>query len=716
MKIISKLLLAFAVLNYSNLFAGEGMWMPQLLKAMNEKEMHDAGLQISIDEIYNTNKSSMKDAVCLFGAGCTAEVISEKGLILTNHHCGFDAVQQLSSIENDYLSKGFWAKNQSEEKPCNGLSVTFIVDIREVTSDVLSGISDTCTEAMRSDIIKKNIEELEKKTSTDTKYSAMVKAFYGGNNYFMFLTETFKDVRLVGVPPSSIGKFGADGDNWMWPRHTGDFSIFRIYANDLNKPADYSPNNIPYKPKYSFTINLNDVKENDFTMVYGFPGRTTEYLPSEGIDLVRNISDPIKVNARTTKLAIWDAAMRTNDTTRLQYAAKYASVANGWKKWQGEMKGIDRTNIIKKRRETEIEMSNFGKRNSDLQSTERFFAQFDLAYDSFKELSRKRDTYFECAIGIELFSFCNNLNNGLVKIEDPKSNDSIRNLESEKLRKYATRFYKDYKPSVDSKVFDALFKSMYDTSLGGNLKNDILKLFSGRYPAANDVYSNSLLTNKIQGMKLIDSLPKNIDLLKNDLVFRLSKVLIDYYNKNIASAYTSAEQKVNSLGRTYISKMMSAFPNKKFYPDANSTLRVAFGNVKKYHPRDGVTYDWYTTYKGILEKEDVKNDDYMVDAKLKKLFLEKDFANYADANGDLRIAFIASNHTTGGNSGSPVLNAHGELIGTNFDRCWEGTMSDIVYDADQCRNIILDIHYTLFVLDKLGGAGYLLNEMRIVKK
>ena len=709
-------ILPFLFILTSYCLAGEGMWMPQLLKSLNEKDMRDAGLLLSIDDIYNTSKSSMKDAVCLFGAGCTAEVISEKGLILTNHHCGFDAVQQLSSIQNDYLSKGFWAKNQSEEKPCPGLSVTFIVDIREVTSDILNGINDSLSEAQRNDIIKKNSEELEKKTTADTKFGAMVKSFFGGNNDFLFVTETFKDVRLVGVPPSSIGKFGADGDNWMWPRHTGDFSIFRIYANDMNKPAEYASTNVPYKPKYAFTINLNDVKENDFTMVYGFPGRTTEYLPSEGINLVRNISDPIKVNARTTKLAIWDEAMRSNDTTRLQYAAKYASVANGWKKWQGEMKGIDRTNIIKKRREMEIEMSNQGKRNSDLQSTERFFAQFDLAYDELKELTRKRDTYNECVLGIELFSLCNTLHTALVKIEDPKTTDSLRNIEYEKLRKYAKRFYKDYRPSLDSKVFEALFKNMYDTTLGADLKSSILKVFSGRIPSANDLYLASQLANASSGQQLIDSLQNNLNKLKSDVAFRLSKVLIDYYNKVIASAYTSADQKVSAMSRTYINKMIAAFPNKKFYPDANSTLRVAFGNVKKYHPRDGVTYNWYTTYKGILEKENPSNDDYTVDPKLKTLFLEKDFGNYADANGELRIAFIASNHTTGGNSGSPVLNANGELIGTNFDRCWEGTMSDIIYDADQCRNIILDIHYTLFVVDKLGGASYLLNEMKIVKK
>lgn len=697
-------------------FAGEGMWMPQLLKSLNEKEMREAGLQMSLDEIYNTTKGSMKDAICLFGAGCTAEVISEKGLILTNHHCGFDAVQQLSSIQNDYLSKGFWAKNQSEEKPCAGLSVTFIVDIREVTSDILSGINDSTTEAQRTEIIKKNSEDMERKMSAETKSGAMVKSFFGGNNYFLFIIETFKDVRLVGVPPSSVGKFGADGDNWMWPRHTGDFSIFRIYANDMNKPAEYAANNVPYKPKYALTINLNDVKENDFTMVYGFPGRTTEYLPSEGIDLIRNISDPIKVNARSKKLAIWDDAMRNNDTVRLQYAAKYASVANGWKKWQGEMKGIDRTNIIKKRREMEIEMANQGKRNSELQATERFFAQFDLAFDNLKELTRKRDTYNECVLGIELFSLCNTLNNSIVKIEDAKSTDSLRMIEYDKIRKYAKRFYKDYRPEIDSKVFEVLFKNMYDTTLGGDLKAAILKIFGGRTPSALDVFGESNLAKLNVGSTLLDSVQKNIQLMKNDIAFRLSKVLIDYYNKNIANSFTTAEQKVNALGRTYITKMMAAYPTRKFYPDANSTLRVAFGNVKKYHPRDGVTYDWYTTYKGILEKENPMNDDYTVDPKLKRLFQEKDFGNYADANGELRVAFIANNHTTGGNSGSPVLNANGELIGTNFDRCWEGTMSDIIYDADQCRNIILDIHYTLFIVDKLGGASYLLNEMKIVKK
>jgi hypothetical protein len=380
------------------------------------------------------------------------------------------------------------------------------------------------------------------------------------------------------------------------------------------------------------------------------------------------------------------------------------------------MKGIDRMDAIKKRREMELDMGNAGKRNSDLQSTEKFFAQLDLAYEDFKKLTQKRDTYFECAMGVELLSFCNGLNNTLSILNDSKVSDSIKKIESEKIQKHAVKFYRNYNPKLDAKVFDAIFKNMLDTVLLGNeIATSLKNIGYGVMPTSTSIYNQSIFADSKKGIQLIDSILTKKKTVENDVAFKVTKVLIDYYNKYIATQYTNTEQKLNALNREFIKKMMVAYPNKKFYPDANSTLRVAFGNVKNYHPRDGVNYNWYTTYKGILEKESTTNEDYFLDKNLKKLFQAKDFGSYADANGDLRIAFIGSNHTTGGNSGSPVLNGKGELIGTNFDRCWEGTMSDIVYDPNQCRNITLDIHYTLFIIDKLGGAGYLINELKIVK-
>ena len=696
-------------------FAGEGMWMPNLLKLLNEKDMKDAGMQISADDIYNTQKSSIKDAVCLFGAGCTAEVISDKGLILTNHHCGFDAVQQLSSIENDYLKNGYWAKSLTEEKPCPSLTVTFITDIIDVTDAILSGTNaDTITEAQRVEIIKKNIADCETKKTAETKLGAQVKSFFGGNKYYLFVIEIFKDVRLVGVPPSSIGKFGADGDNWMWPRHTGDFSVFRVYANKENKGAEYASDNVPYKPKYSLPINLSDVKENDFTMVYGFPARTTEFLPSQAIDIVRNINDPTKVSIRTKKLGIWDAAMRANDTTRLQYAAKYASVANGWKKWQGEMRGIDRFNAIEKRKKQETDLFNIGKSNTEKQAIEKLYIELNIAYNNYKQLSKMRDLYNEAALGVELISFCNSINNVLVKIADSKTTDEEKKKEAEKIKSAAKRFYKDCNFKIDALVYDAIFSDLNDAVFDVSLINEIKILFNNKFPNAKDFYANSIFTNKPKALILLDSAMSKTEIIKNDIAFKLTMILVNYYNKNISQQIIQSENKLNALNRLYIKKTTESFSDKKFYPDANSTLRIAFGNVKPYKPRDGVQYNWYTTYKGILEKEDPKNDDFIVHPKLKTLFMNKDFSKYADKNNDLRIAFIASNHTTGGNSGSPVLNTKGELIGTNFDRNWEGTMSDIIYDSEQCRNIILDIHYTLFVIDKFGGAGYLLDEMKIV--
>jgi len=706
--------LLLLVIQNLNCLAGEGMWMPNLLKSLNEKDMKDAGMLITADDIYNTNKSSIKDAICLFGAGCTAEVISNKGLILTNHHCGFDAVQQLSTIEQDYIKNGFWAKNNAEEKPCAGLSVTFIVDIKDVTDFVLFGINaDTTNEAKREKIIKRNIADIEAKSARETKWGTQIKSFFAGNKYYLFVTEVFKDIRLVGVPPSSIGKFGADGDNWMWPRHTGDFSIFRIYANKENKAADYDATNIPYTPKYSLTINLKDVKENDFTMVYGFPARTTEYLPSAAIGIVRNINDPIKVNIRTAKLSIWDEAMRSNDTTRLQYSAKYANVANGWKKWQGEMKGIDRLHAIEKRKQQENEIANKDAKNTDMQNTEKLYANIELGYSNFKHYAQMRELFYEAALGVEIISFCNTINNVFVKLNDAKLSGDEMKKEAEKLKSAAHKFYKNYNAKIDARVFDVIFNNIADTVFDVSLRNNISQLFGNKFPNADDVFSNSVLVRKQNALAIFDSVLQKINFIKNDIAFKLTMVLVDYYNKNINQQITIAEQNLVALNRIYIKITIEKNVDKKLYPDANSTLRVAFGNVKTYTPKDGVVYNWYTTYKGILEKEDANNDDYNVHPKLKKLFVAKDFGRYADKNKDLRIAFIASNHTTGGNSGSPVLNAKGELIGINFDRCWEGTMSDIMYDPEQCRNIALDIHYTLFVIDKFAGAGYLLNEMKI---
>jgi hypothetical protein len=704
----------FFILSLCIAKAGEGMWMPNLLKLLNEKDMKDAGLKISVDEIYSTNKSSLKDAICLFGGGCTAEVISDKGLILTNHHCGFDAVQQLSSITNDYIKNGYWAKNLAEEKPCAGLTVTFIVDIKEVTNEILIGVRDSTAEKVRMDLIKKNIENCESKAIAEFKLGAQVKSFFGGNKYYLFITETFKDIRLVGVPPSSIGKFGADGDNWMWPRHTGDFSIFRIYTNKDNKSSEYSSNNIPYTPKKSLTINLKDVKENDFTMVYGFPARTTEYLPNQAIDITKNISDPIKVEIRTKKLAIWDAAMRVNDTTRIQYAAKYASVANGWKKWQGEMKGLERLDAIEKRKNQEQEIRNIESKTLDNNKTDMIFKRLESVYGNYRKYLKMRDLYSEAGLGVELISFCNSINNVLTKMSDTKLSQDEKLKESTKIINASKKFYKDFDSNIDAKVFDNIFYHLNDSIFDTGLSVEIKKLFNNNFPTSKDVFKQSVFINKKLAVPLLDSNLYKIDIIKSDIAFKLTKTLVDYYNKNISQQILSIENELNELNRAYIKIVIDAFKNKKFYPDANSTLRIAYGNVKPYNPRDGVKYNWYTTYKGILEKEDANNDDYTIHPQLKKLFLDKNFGKYADKNNDLRIAFIASNHTTGGNSGSPVLNAKGELIGTNFDRCWEGTMSDIMYDPEQCRNITLDIHYTLFVIDKFAGAGYLLNEMKII--
>ncbi len=719
---IKKILSAFLILNVLfviSIKADEGMWLPLLLKQLNESDMQKNGLKLSAEDIYSINKSSLKDAVVQFGGGCTAEIISDKGLMLTNHHCGYGMIQAHSTVQNDLLTNGFWAMNQSQELPNPGLTATIIIRMEDVTAKVLANISDTLNDAAREKKINEVISVLQKEAVKDTRYGAYIRPFYYGNEYYMFITETFRDIRLVGAPPSSIGKFGGDTDNWMWPRHTGDFSMFRIYVNKNNEPADYSLDNIPYTPKNHLSISMKDVEKDDFTMVYGFPGRTSEYLSSFAVDMIMNESDPAKVKIRETRLSILDADMKTSDAVRIKYAAKYAGSGNYYKKWIGEINGLKKLDAVNKKKLFEQDF--LLKVNTDDNAKAKYgklFGDFEKAYSQFGTLNKQRDYYVEAILGIESVYFASAFIGVIDSLNSGKNITEVQK-DIDKLKSNIPGFFKDYNADTDKKICAALLKMYYsniDKAQQADIFGEIEKKYNGDFEKyASAIYEKSIFVSESKMNKAFPTFGKDYKKIQKDPIYILMRSCYRKFADDVRPQYTKLDAEITKLNRIYMKGIRELLTNKKYYPDANSTLRVAYGKVGGYFPHDAVFYDYYTTLDGLMEKENPLVEEFIVSPKLKDLYQKKDYGQYADKNKELRIAFCASNHTTGGNSGSPVLNGEGQLIGTNFDRNWEGTMSDIMYDPDQVRNIVLDIHYTLFVIDKFAGAGYLLNEMTLVK-
>ena len=710
------LLMLFLIGSFITAKCDEGMWLPILLKSLNEADMQSKGCKLSAEEIFSINKTSLKDGIVLFGGGCTGEIISAEGLLLTNHHCGYGQIQQHSTVEKDYLTEGFWAKNKSEELPNPGLSATFIISMKDVTEEVLSQVSGNDSEAIREKKIQEKIKAIEIKAKEGTHYGALVKPFYNGNQFYLFITETFTDVRLVGAPPSSIGKFGSDTDNWMWPRHTGDFSLFRIYAGKDNLPAPYSKDNVPFKPRYHFTISLSDVQEGDFTMVYGFPGRTNEYLSSYAVKMIRDVVNPVKIKLRDKKLTLTDQYMRKNDTVRIKYAAKYYSVANAFKKWQGELKGIDRLEVIAKKENEEKE---FLKKaiytNNNEAST--LLIDMELAYQKYTLFNKRRDFFNEAFKGSELMNFAISFNLQLNKIKSVGNDKQKQKAEIEQLKNMYLGFTKNYDQRVDRDVFSGLMQIYFD-DMQQDLPSHLFANFKKKYRSnmqqwATQLYKESVFNNSKKTLSLLDKLPAKSSTFENDAAIKLAGVFYKYFLDEVQPEFLKLDTVIQVLNRKYMKHQLTLLTDKKFYPDANSTLRVAYGKVSGYAPYDAVQYQPYTTLKGAMEKENDAITEFNIHPKLKSLYLAKDYGRYGDKDGNMRIAFIASNHTTGGNSGSPVLNDKGELIGTNFDRNWEGTVSDIKYDAGMVRNIVVDIHYTLFIIDKFAGAKNLIDELTI---
>lgn len=711
--------IALLSLQSFNLKADEGMWLPMLLQTVNGDALYTKGLKIPIDSIYSVNKTSLKDAIVLFGGGCTGEIISNKGLLLTNHHCGYSQIQSHSTIEHDYLTNGFWAKNMSEELPCPGLTATFIIRIDDVTDDIINQVNGL-KEDDRNKKVKEISEQLIKKAIEGTHYSADIKPFYYGNKYFMIVTETFKDVRMVGAPPSSIGKFGADADNWMWPRHTGDFSIFRIYADKNNQPAEYSKDNVAYTPRYSFPISIKGVKENDFTMVYGFPGRTQEYIPKEAVRTIIENTDPNRIKLRDIRLKIMGEAMRNNDTIRLQYASKYANVENAYKKWQGEVLGLKRLNAIEVKADFETKFVNWTKNVKDGQEYVNALTQLNELHQKIRPYSAALDYYTEGIKGIDLLNFAANFTKLEKLCEKEPVDEKALSDAVDQLKKSSKGFFKNYNASIDKDIFERLIQE-YRKGTPQDLAADLSmidKKFKGDYHKYTEyVFGKSHFSDLAKTEKFLSTFSaKKLKSLTNDPAYQLMKTCSAAYADKVSIPYKSLMNEIDLLQRTYMKGQMemASDEKRKIYPDANLTLRLTYGKVEGYEPRDGIVYKYYSTLTGVIEKYDSTNYDFNAPAKLLDLYRKKDFGEYG-SNGNITPCFLASNHTTGGNSGSPVLNAYGQLIGTNFDRVWEGTMSDIMFDPERCRNISLDIRYTLFIIDKFAGARWLVDEMNIVK-
>jgi len=715
-KFIKKTALIIFLFSTSIAWGKEGMWLPPTLKN-HERDMKAAGLQIAIDQIYNNNGTGLNNAVVLFGKGCTGEIISPKGLVLTNHHCGYGSAQALSSPEKDYFANGYWAKNLQEELPCKGLTVTFIRKIENVTDRILAGIDDTLNDAIRDTIIKGRIALAEKEIAAANGMDALIKPYFKGNEYWVAISETYRDVRFVGFPPNGIGAFGGDEENWMWPRHTGDFSLFRVYAGADNKPADYDPANKPYEaPKY-FNINISGYKEGDFTMVYGFPGTTNQYISSYALKHVYEIADPISIDARTRKLDVWTKYMTGNRDIFLKYTSKRAGVANGWKKWQGEVTGLKLNNVTGKKETYEKQFQAWANTSTSLPYASTLLPKMKEAATAADQVVSEEMYIREAVLGIELISQGALIDKALGCIRAGISGSAL----TDTLRKLVTAqagFYKNYDAATDKDVFKALM-TLYFTKCA----NSMPKYYEQTYKQhdqdisawGNDIYLKSMLTSHEKLTRWAENAtPTDSILIQNDPAYLLYDAIIKVRKEKILPSLNSYNSTMRYLERLYMKAQMTYDKKRDFYPDANLTLRLTYGQVKGLDPDGPAKYSYMTTLTDVVAHDDPNSDIFRVPAKLKELHSKKDYGRWGK-NGVMPVAFVASNHTSGGNSGSPVLNAKGELIGTNFDRAYEGTMSDYYFDPNRCRNISVDIRYTLFVIDKFGGAGWLIDEMNIKK-
>jgi hypothetical protein len=696
--------------------ADEGMWVPLFLETLNYQDMKSLGLQLTAEQIYSINQSSLKDAIGIFGRGCTCEVVSDQGLILTNHHCGYGLIQQHSSLEHDYLSNGFWAQTREEELSCPTLSIRFLIRIEDVTRQIVPNLNDDMSETDRNNKISELSKKIEEAATKDTHYEASVRSFFRGNEFYLFVFENYRDVRLVGAPPSSIGNFGGDTDNWMWPRHTGDFSMFRIYTDKEGKPAEYSKDNIPLNPRYYLPVSLGGVRDGDFAMILGFPGGTQRFLNSSGVDLAVGLSNPTTVAIRDIRLKLMREDMDRDDAVRIKYASKYARVANYWKYYIGQTKGLKRLKVSEKKRLIEADFTRWCQ--ADPARNRKYGKALQLLREGY-DIQRKYimpSIYFGEAInGVELLSFAGRYSGLYEELLKKEPDKEKMNKMVEGLKRSAVTFYKDYNPPTDKKMLAAMF-DMYYRNVPPDQQPAFLKELYAKYKGdfkayAEKVFATSLFVNQ-QAIESFLSAP-SLKKLEKDMAFQAFKAFSDQQQLLIMPEMRKAGELLARGNRLFIAGYREMNPEKKFYPDANSTMRLTYGQVLDYYPADAVHYDYFTTLKGVMEKEDPGNDEFIVPDKLKELYNNKDYGPYGE-NGVMKTCFLSNLDITGGNSGSPVLNANGELIGLAFDGNWEAMSGDIAYEPQYQRTISVDIRYVLFIIDKYAGAKHLVDEMTLV--
>ena len=697
--------------------ADEGMWLPMFVSRLNYVDMQKQGLHLTAEEIYSINNSSLKDAIIQFGAGCTGEIISPEGLILTNHHCGYGQIQSHSTTQNDYLTNGFWAMNKNEELPNEGLTARFLVRMEDLSQEFNNQLRGMKTEKERADKISDLIKKYEGSVPKENGMEAVVKSFFNGNEFYMFVYQVYRDVRLVGAPPSSIGKFGADTDNWMWPRHTGDFSLFRVYMSPDGKSAGFSKENIPYKPKHFLPISGKGVKKGDYAMIMGYPGTTDRYLTSYGVQLAIDVKNPTIVKIREDKLAIMRQFMNADPAVRIQYASKYAQTANYWKYFIGQTKGLKRLKVYEKKKELEDQFAIWV--NSSNENKQKYGTAIKDISTAYAELAKVEILrwYFQEAIarGPEIIGFSRSFTSLLKELKAEKpDNEKITKLQNS-LKSYSDKMFKDFNIATDKKLFASML-SMFYNNVPKEQQPEMLAEIANKYKNnfteyAEVVFKKSIFADQNKVKALLEKPTSKI--IEKDMVYILMNAFYDNYVK-----YNDQLKQYNEMlergNRLFVAGIREMQPEKNFAPNANSTMRVTYGNVLDYYPADAIHYDFKTTMDGIMEKEDANNWEFVVPAKLKELYLNKDFGDYAE-NGKMPVAFLSNTDITGGNSGSPVINGDGELIGLAFDGNWEAMSGDIAFEPNLQRTISVDIRYVLFIIDKYAGAKNIIKEL-VIKK
>lgn len=713
---MKKLIFALLVLFSIQSLADEGMFMPFSLK-QHYKDMVKQGLEMSYKKIYNTKVPSVKDAIVNLGGFCTAEIISPKGLMLTNHHCGYDAIRENSTPENDYLTDGFWAANNEEERPIEGLTATIMIEMKDVTKEIKAVLRDGMDEDERNLKIKEISTELATQAVDGTHYVAYVESFYEGNEFYLIISEVFKDVRLVGAPPSAIGKYGGDTDNWMWTRHTGDFSMFRIYSNSENKPAEFAMDNQPYSPKHHLPINIGGIEEGDFSFIMGYPGSTDRYLTSHGVENATERDQPSRVKIRGKKLEVMKEDMKASDAVRLQYASTYAQVSNYWKYFMGQSEQLKKNGVLEKKKEIEAKFTSWIKEKEGKRASKygNVLKDMEDAHEVLDAINPTSVYYFESVYSVGINKFMvDHFRLNLILEEDEINEVKLKTV-AEKLKAKSEEFWMKFNAPTEEKLITAMFE-MYSIDVPEDqlpsMMDSLIKKNESVQQLVTNAFKNSVFTDKDRYAEFIENPTKSV--LATDDLFQLNMALLNNFRYlSYGPAVNQAKAKLTRANRLFIEALREMNPKMKYYPNANFSLRLTYGNVLAYSAQ-GNEYDYYTTIDGLMAKEDPTSDEFIVPAKLKELYEAKDYGRYGK-DGTLWVNFISNNDITGGNSGSPVMNARGELIGCAFDGNWEAMSGDIAFEKDFQRTISADIRYILFVIDKYAGATHLIDEMTIVE-